>query len=81
MKTALISLAIATLLGLVSQITGRSFGAAELTSVLFVTGLLVWTFKQYSRQEIDLVKSCPIHLSAKFAVQRLQNRTTNRLAA
>ena len=80
MKTALLSLFTATLMGLASYASGHAFGAAEFTAVLFATGLVAWTIKQYSRQPLALVAVQPIHLPVRLDVQRLQIRS-RRLAA
>ncbi len=49
MKTALISILTATLLGFASVASGRPFDAADFTAILFATGLVAWTVEQYSR--------------------------------
>ncbi len=75
MKTALISLFTAILTGLASYVSGRAFGAAEFTAVLFATGLVAWTIKQYSHQPLALTTVQPIHLPVRLNVQRLQIRS------
>jgi len=50
MKTALISVLTATLLGFASLASGRPFDAADFTAILFTTGLVAWTIDQYSRE-------------------------------
>lgn len=49
MKTALLSVLTATLLGFALFTGGRHFDAANFTAVLFTTGLVAWTIDQYSR--------------------------------
>ena len=49
MKTALISVLTATLLGFASLASGRHFDAADFTAIMFTTGLVAWTIDQYSR--------------------------------
>jgi len=49
MKTALISVLTATLLGFASLASGRHFDAADFTALMFATGLVAWTVAQYSR--------------------------------
>ncbi len=49
MKTALISVLTATLLGFASLASGRHFDAADFTAIMFTTGLVAWTIEQYSR--------------------------------
>ena len=66
MKTTLISLLSAALLGVASFASNRSFDAAGLTAVLFATGLAVWTVLQYSRQPRLLTLERPIHLPLKM---------------
>jgi hypothetical protein len=80
MKTALISLFIATLLGFASRVSDRPFDAAEFISILFATGLAAWTIKQYSHQPLALPTARPIHPPVQLNVQRLPNRA-RRLAA
>ena len=65
MKTTLISLLSAALLGLASFASNRSFDAAGLTAILFATGLATWTILQYSRQPRQLTLARPIHLPLK----------------
>ncbi len=50
MKTTLLSLLTATLLGLASLASGRHFDAADFTAIMFTTGLVAWTIDQYSRE-------------------------------
>jgi hypothetical protein len=49
MKTALISVLTATLLGFASLASGRHFDAADFTAIMFTVGLVAWTIEQYSR--------------------------------
>ena len=67
MKTVLISLSTATLLGIASYVTGPSFGADELISILFVTGLVAWTFSLYGPKPRLLTMAEPIHLPLRFS--------------
>ena len=79
MKTALISLFSASLLAVAFALTGRSFDAANLTALLFSTGLVAWTVSQYSRASRPLLVNRPIRLPAP-----LRNRSmapSARLAA
>lgn len=49
MKTALVSVLTATLLGFASLASGRHFDAADFTAIVFTTGLVAWTIDQYNR--------------------------------
>ncbi len=62
MKTALISVLTATLLGFASLASGRPFDAADFTAILFTTGLVGWTVNQYSRALRPLPVARPIRL-------------------
>ena len=62
MKTALISVLTATLLGLASLASGRHFDAADFTAIMFTTGLVAWTLNQYSRAPRVLTKATPFRL-------------------
>jgi hypothetical protein len=62
MKTALISVLTATLLGFASLVSGRPFDAADFTAIVFATGLVAWTVSQYSREARPLMRVRPIHL-------------------
>jgi hypothetical protein len=62
MKTALISVLTATLLGFASLASGRPFDAADFTAILFTTGLVAWTVNQYGRELRPLTVSRPIRL-------------------
>lgn len=80
MKTALISVLTATLLGIASLASGRPFDAADFTAILFTTGLVAWTVMQYSHEPRPLTSSRPIRLTAALPV-RPAAATANRLAA
>lgn len=80
MKTALISVLTATLLGFASLASGRPFDAADFTAILFTTGLVAWTIAQYSREPRTLLQNRPIHLSAPMPL-RSAAVTAHRLAA
>ena len=62
MKTALISVLTATLLGFASLVSGRPFDAADFTAIVFATGLVAWTVSQYSREVRPLLRARPIQL-------------------
>lgn len=62
MKTALISLLTATLLGFASYASGRPFDAADFTAIVFATGLAAWTVSQYGREFRPLTLAKPIRL-------------------
>ena len=80
MKTALISLLTATLLGFASRLSGRAFDAADFTAILFATGLVAWTIEQYSREPRALSVHRPLRLPVKVSTNRLP-ATARRLAA
>lgn len=65
MKTALISLLTAALLGLASSASGRLFDAADFIAIAFATGLVAWTVAQYNAVPHTLRKARPIHLLVK----------------
>jgi len=73
MKTSLISILIsiliATLLGLASVASGRPFDAADFTAILFTLGLVAWTVNQYSREARPLLVARPIRLPAPVTVR------------
>jgi hypothetical protein len=69
MKTALISVLTATLLGFASVASGRPFDAADFTAIIFTTGLVAWTVEQYSRVPRPLVRSRLIHLPVPAQVR------------
>lgn len=74
MKTALITVITATLLGFASLASGRPLDAASFTAVLFTTGLVAWTVAQYNRapRSISLVR--PIRLAAPLAARSASAR-------
>jgi hypothetical protein len=80
MKTALISVLTATLLGFASLASGRPFDAADFISILFATGLVAWTIEQYSRAPRSLLKNRPIRLPISIR-PRSASGTAQRLAA
>jgi len=65
MKTALISVLTATLLGFASLAGGRPFDAADFTAILFTTGLVAWTIDQYSRVPRGLTVARTFRLPAR----------------
>ncbi len=80
MKTALISVLTATLLGFASLASGRHFDAADFTAILFATGLVAWTIDQYSRRPRNLNAVRPIRLPVDLA-SRSAKVVASRLAA
>jgi hypothetical protein len=80
MKTTLISILTATLLGFASYATDRQFGIAEFLAVVFTVGLVGWTVEQYSREPRSLTKARPIHLPISPEV-RPEAARADRLAA
>jgi hypothetical protein len=62
MKTALISVLTATLLGFASLASGRHFDAADFTAIVFAMGLVAWTLDQYSRAPRVLTKARTLRL-------------------
>ena len=79
MKTALISLFAASLLAVAFVLGGRPFDAANLTALLFSTGLVAWTVSQYSRAMRPLLVNRPIRLPIPVRGKSLASRA--RLAA
>ena len=78
MKTTLLSVLTAILLGFAAQAGGRSFDAASLVSIVFTTGLVAWTIAQYSRQPRVLIANRPI----RFPVTERAGRSpAHRMAA
>lgn len=71
MKTALLSVLTATLLGFASLASGRPFDAADFTAIVFTTGLVAWTVVQYSRETRPLTRGRPIRLPAPFGTRRV----------
>ncbi len=80
MKTALISILAATLLGFASFASGRHFDAADFIAIAFATGLVAWTVEQYSREARPLTLARPIRLPA-VPVVRHTGKQVGRLAA
>jgi hypothetical protein len=80
MKTALISLLAASLLAIAFVLSGRPFDAANLTALLFSTGLVAWTVSQYSRVTRPLQVNRPIRLPLPRQVRTFKPRMS-RLAA
>ena len=80
MKTALISVLTATLLGIASLASGRHFDAADFTAILFTTGLVAWTIEQYSRKPRVLNVARPIRFPVNLGGGRAKV-ATSRLAA
>jgi hypothetical protein len=66
MKTTLISLFTAALLGIASRASGRAFDAADFTAILFTTGLVGWTIQQYSQSPRMLSLNRPIRFPANL---------------
>jgi len=79
-KTSLISLLAATLLGLASVAIARPFDVADFTAILFTLGLVAWTVSQYSRESRPLLVARPIRLPAPI-LARPTSVPTRRLAA
>ncbi|HET7535189.1 MAG TPA: hypothetical protein VFJ90_01950 [Candidatus Didemnitutus sp.] len=67
MKTTLLSLLTATLLGFAAIASGRSFDAADFFAIAFATGLVAWTIAQYSREPRSLSYAQPIRLPVATA--------------
>ncbi len=80
MKTALISVLTATLLGFAAFAGGRHFDAADFTAIMFTTGLVAWTIGQYSRVPRAMTMARPIRLPARVNV-RSAKESANRQAA
>ena len=80
MKTALISVLTATLLGFASLASGRHFDAADFTAIMFTTGLVAWTMEQYRRTPRELTRARPIRLPIRISVQAAKTSAL-RLAA
>ena len=68
MKTALISVLTATLLGFASLVSGRHIDAADFTAIMFTTGLVAWTIEQYSRTPRALTVARTFHFPARVNV-------------
>jgi hypothetical protein len=80
MKTALISVLTATLLGFASLASGRPFDAADFTAIIFTIGLVAWTVTQYSREPRRLLVARPIRVPAPIPA-RVSVSSARRLAA
>ena len=80
MKTALISVLTATLLGFASFVSGRPFDAADFPAILFATGLVAWTIEQYRHRPGTLDVTRPIHLPVNLGTNRTK-ASAGRLAA
>jgi hypothetical protein len=71
MKTALISLLAATLVGFASLASGRPFDAADFIAISFAVGLAAWTIEQYSRTPRPLTYARPIRLPIAPSVRQV----------
>lgn len=80
MKTALISVLTATLLGFASLASGRPFDAADFTAIIFTVGLVAWTVDQYSREPRPLLRDRPIRVPTSMP-SRLTVSKAQRVAA
>jgi hypothetical protein len=80
MKTALVSVYTAILLGFVSLASGRHLDAADFMAILFTVGLVAWTVSQYTRQPRPLLVVHPVNQPAPRQV-RASVVTGQRLAA
>jgi hypothetical protein len=81
MKTTLLSVLTATLLGFASQASGFSFNAADFVAIMFATGLVAWTIKQYSRSLLSLTPAePPLRLPVNLGQHRPQS-SVRRMAA
>jgi len=80
MKTALVSVLTATLLGLASIASGRHFDAAEFIAIAFASCLAAWTVNQYSRVVRPLDVNRPIRLPLPLRSRALKP-AARRLAA
>jgi hypothetical protein len=80
MKTALISVFTAILLGFAAFAGGRPFDAADFTAIMFTTGLVAWTIEQYSRVPRAMTLARPIRLPARLNA-RPGNGTVSQQAA
>ncbi|MFI5357487.1 MAG: hypothetical protein ACHQ4G_09145 [Opitutales bacterium] len=80
MKTALISLLAATLLGFAYFASGRAVTAADFIALAFATGLVAWTVDQYAGEPRSLTLARPIRLPA-ISVVRHPGKQVGRLAA
>ena len=80
MKTALISVLTATLLGFGTLASGRPFDAADYTAIIFTICLVAWTVDQYSRVPRPLLRNRPLHAPAPVQ-SRMPAARIHRLAA
>jgi len=81
MKTILISLLTAVLLGLAAFASGRLFDAADFIAIVFAAGLVAWTFSQYrSTPPRHPDKILPIHLPIKTGDSPMALHTGRRAA-
>ncbi len=80
MKTALISVLTATLLGMAYFTSGRQFDAADFTACFFTIGLVAWTMAQYGRVSRPINLDRPVRFPASARLARL-NVPAARLAA
>jgi hypothetical protein len=80
MKTILSSVLSASLLGLAYRFGGRPFDAIDFTAFLFATGLVTWTFEQYSHPNRVLPTDRPIRFPTRLEVVRTPDKSS-RLAA
>jgi hypothetical protein len=81
MKTTLVSILNATLLGFASFATGRPYGAAEFLAVAFTVALAGWTVEQYTRKPRPLFYARPIRLPIAPQSRRRDNVRAEQLAA
>jgi hypothetical protein len=80
MKTALISVLTATLLGFASLASGRHFDAADFTAIVFTTGLVAWTVGQYNRAPRVLTLTRPIQLPDRANLRPIQPQVVRQAA-
>lgn len=77
MKTALISVLTATLLGFASLASGRPFDAADFTAIMFATGLVAWTIDQYDRAPRALLMGRKLRLPIRVEARAPKARTAH----
>lgn len=80
MKTTLITVLVATLLGFAFTFSNDFSGFAEIISLLFAAGLTAWTVSQYQRQPVPLMVTRPIRLPIKLPVQRVPMQRIRQVA-
>ena len=80
MKTALLSVLTATLLGFASLASGRHFDAADFTAIMFTTGLVAWTIGQYSRAPRVLTLIRPIQVPGRANLRPIQPQAVRQAA-